>query len=72
MLNPSLLTLLEIWQAQLKAWAAEGAISKAAGRALALEGEQPLLKDLESAWATRDFSELPPVELLQLFAGGLC
>ena len=65
MLHSSFLTLLEIWQAQLRLWAAEGAISQAAGSALALEGEQPLLQELESAWAAGDFSGLPAVELLQ-------
>ena len=60
----SLPTLLEIWQAQLKAWSLDGAISKAARSALSLEGSQPLLKDLESALAAGDFSGLPPVELL--------
>ena len=59
-----LLTLLEIWQTQLKAWAAEGAVSQAAGSTLSLEGEKPLLQELESAWATGDFSGLPAVELL--------
>lgn len=59
-----MLTLLEIWQAQLLDWAVEGSISKAARSALALEGEQPLLLDLESAWAAGNFSGLPPVELL--------
>ena len=63
MLHSSLLTLLESWQRELRAWAAEGAISQAAGSALALEGEQPLLKELESAWAAGDFSGLPPIEL---------
>lgn len=38
----SLLTLLEIWQAKLRAWAAEGAMSKAARSALSLEGTQHL------------------------------
>lgn len=64
MSSSSLLTLLEIWQTQLKAWAAEGAISQAAKSALALEGNQPLLQELESALAKGDFSGLPAVELL--------
>ncbi len=64
MSSSSLLTLLEIWQAQLKDWAAGGSISKAARSALALEGNQPLLQELESAFAAGDFSGLPPIELL--------
>ena len=64
MSSSSLLTLLEIWQTQLKAWATEGVISQAAGSALSLEGSQPLLKELESAWAAGDFSALPAVDLL--------
>jgi Zn-dependent protease with chaperone function len=67
-MNPStpsrLDDLLQEWQQLLTNWASSGMLSRAAQKALQLEGEPEQLRDLASEWIEGDFNKVPPVVLL--------
>ena len=53
--------LLAEWQKRLQGWALDGSLTAAAKEALGLRGEPKALADLVAAWASGNFSGLPPV-----------
>ena len=61
----SLEAILSSWRTRLSGWALDGTLESAARHALQLSDERPELTALINHLATGDFSDIPPIEVLE-------